>query len=109
MWYTHADQAPEIEVRSTKKEPCQGDGVTIALEWTQENPLYTYYIDTDPQSLLSLVYNGVTNVTLGMSYNTLYNVSVLAEHLCGDSNVTVFTQLFYYGRCKFTQKLVESY
>lgn len=114
MRYTHADQAPEIEVRATKKEACQADGVTIVLEWTQENPLSTYYIDIDPQNLLSLVFNGVTNVTLGMSYNTLYNVSVLAGHLCGDSNVTIFTQLFYYGRCKLklmiiTQKIVESY
>ena len=96
----HVDQAPEIEVRYTNKEPYKGDGVIVTLEWTQGNPLYTYYIDTVPQ-IISL-FSGNASATLLMSYNTLYNVSVLAEHLCGDSNETIFTQLFYYGRYFYT-------
>ena len=79
------------------KEPCKDDGVTVTLEWTQGNPLYTYHIDTVPQ--IPLMFSGNANVTLKISYNILYNVSILAEHLCGDSNATIFTQLFYYGRC----------
>ena len=85
-------------MKSTNKEQCKGDdGVTVTLEWIQTNPLYMYHIDTVPQtSTFSESRNA--SVTLGMSYNTLYNVSISAEHLCGDSNVTIFTQLFYYGR-----------
>ena len=80
------------------KEPCKGDGVTVTLEWTQGNPLYTYHVNTVPQTI-PILFSGNANVTLRVSYNTLYNVSVLAEHLCGDSNITIFTQLFYYGKC----------
>ena len=43
----YVDRTQGIEERSTNKKSCKGDdGVTVTLEWTQANPLYTYHINS---------------------------------------------------------------
>ena len=72
------------------------DGVKVTLEWlSQENPLYSYYVEVDPQIA---TYGNSSAIMLMLSYNTPYNVSVLAGNLC-EENLTIFNQYFNY--CEF--------
>ena len=79
----YLNQTQEIEVRSTNKEPCKGDdGVTITLKWTCmcKSSLHISY-RFSPTNITKLMFSG--------SGNAVY--TAMAEHLCGDSNVTIFT------------------
>ena len=78
------------------------DGIKVTLEWlSQENPPYSYYIEVDPQ--ITATYSNSSAVMLMLSYNTPYNVSVLAGNLCKDNlTVTIFDQHFNY--CEFNLK-----
>ena len=83
-------------MRQITEEVYEGDGVTITLKWTQwKLPRYSYFIDTIPSA--PVTFNGNLSVTIKLSYNIQFNVSILATHLCGESNITIFTQLFHFS------------
>ena len=66
--------------------------VTITLELSRESTLYSLGIDVFPPVE---IFNGSTRVDLMLSYNTPYNVSVVATHPCGRMFVATFVELFY--------------
>ena len=70
--------------------------VSVILEWTlpPESALYSYNISVVPQAS-QLNFYGSTRAQLTLSYNTLYNVSVVARHLCGNASVATSIQLYY--------------
>ena len=65
------------------------DNVTVILEWIHENAT-SYTLSTIPQVAIR---NQTTSVQMTLSYNTLYNVSVVAT-LCGQ-NTTIVSVLSY--------------
>ena len=67
--------------------------VTVVLEWIQESILYLYSITVVPQVELKFI--GSTRAQLILSYNILYNVSVVVTHLCGRMFVATFVELIY--------------
>ena len=70
--------------------------VSIILEWSRQNFFYSYDIIIDPQAE-AVSFSGSRMAQLTLSYNTLYNVSVVATHLCGRvSNVAAFIDELYY-------------
>ena len=82
---------------STTSEQFGHDAVSVTLQWIPAsfNSLYSYNVIVDPQ--VQLQFNGSTRVQLTLSYNTLYNVSVVATHLCGQNtnNMITFVELYY--------------
>ena len=86
---------PEVVKNVIKQVKFESDGFMVSLEWTEENVLYTYYVNVIPPT--PFVFIDGTSVTFNMSYSTTYNVSVLVElrPLCG-KNITVFRDLYYY-------------
>ena len=70
------------------------DNVTVILEWTPENGM-SYNVSVVPQ--VAVRFTGDRSVQLTASYNTVYNVSVVAT-LCGRNNATTATGLSY-GEC----------
>lgn len=89
------DQALNISIKPMSEVLFEGDSVTVTLKLTEWKPLYSYYIDVIPS--IPVTFNGNKSVMMKMSYNVQYNVSVLSAHLCGENNITVFTQLFHYS------------
>ena len=84
------------------KEKFRMDEVVIGLQWTQEtyeNLYVSYNISTEPEidATVTLISNTHANLTL--SYNTQYNVSVVAD-LCGHQATTIIE--IHYGGCKKT-------
>ena len=77
-----------------ESEQLERHAVTVTLEWSQESPFYSYYVDVVPP--IPVMFNGSTSAVLSMSYNIPYNVSVLGAHLCGE-NITIFTQPFHFS------------
>ena len=63
----------------------------VTLEWTNKNGV-TYTVSSDPE-VLDISYTGSNSTQLAVSYNTKYNISVVAS-LCG-KNDTVFTIINY--------------
>ena len=72
--------------------------VSIILEWSRQDFFYLYDIIIDPQAeTISFSGSGMAQLTL--SYNTLYNVSVMATHPCGRvSRVVTSIDLYYDGK-----------
>lgn len=68
------------------------DGVVVILKLSPESKLYSYDVSVTPQ--LDLTLNGSTVVCLKALYDTSYNISVVATHLCGHE-VMNYTELFY--------------
>ena len=79
------------------------DGIKVTLEWIQG---YSYHIDVNPS--IPLMYDGSASVMLSLSYNTGYNVSVIADHehqrLCGYSDLTIFNKFFNY--CEYSTQIM---
>ena len=88
---------PPIVARS---EQFGMDGVTVILEWSQENNGTSHNVSVVP--LVAIWSTGSTRVQLTVLYNTLYNVSVVAT-LCGRHNATTTVELSY-GKCLLTVK-----
>lgn len=68
--------------------------VTVILEWTQEDGVY-YNVSVVPPT--ASVFTGSTSLHLTVSYNTSYNVSVVATSFCGQNSATtviVLTQSY---------------
>ena len=78
MCITHAGPtAPEV----IYSEHLGIDSVAVFLEWTSVNAAaYNIYVSVVPQATIRPV--GNTSAHLTVSYNILYNVSVVAS-LCG--------------------------
>lgn len=68
----------------------EADRVRVALEWTHKNGV-TYAVSVDPE--VNVSYTWKNSAQLSVSYNTKYNISVVAS-LCG-KNRTVFTTINY--------------
>ena len=83
---------PELNVRERFVE-FETDGVTITLEWDELNPLYSVNVTVLPEAQVNI--SGST-AQLTVNYNVIYNVSIMVSHLCGQNNVTVLSEEYYY-------------
>ena len=84
---------PVINVREQLE--FEKDGVTIILEWDEVNPLYSVDVSVIPELQVNI--SGST-AQLKVTYNTMYNVSVIVSPPCGQSSVVVFNKVYYYPR-----------
>ena len=77
-------------------ENLERDGVIVILEWTQENhTYYSYNVSVTPHPPSTLISERM-RVQLKVSYDILYNVSVLATpHCTGQGNIEAFVELHY--------------
>lgn len=87
-----ATDPKEVAITSVS-EQYEGNGVIVTLEWTQENPLYSYNVSVIPPA--EITFTGKARAQMKVSYNTSYNVSVMASSPCGRSDATNFTELYY--------------
>jgi hypothetical protein len=74
------------------------DGVIVILQWTEYySPLcqFHYHIDVKPQPAVMNLTKEKTSIELKVSYNILYNVTIVAVLFCGQNNVTTSTELIY--------------
>ena len=72
-------------------EEFEQDGVTVTLEWTEENSLYSYDVIVSPElDVMVINYFGRFSVRLKVPYNRLYNVSVAAMPPCQRNNMATF-------------------
>lgn len=73
------------------------NNVSVTLEWTEGNPLYSsyygYHINVIPPA--QTIISEITSVRMSMSYNISYSLTILSAY-CRE-NLQVFTQLFYYS------------
>ena len=85
--YYHAD--PEINISSVS-EHFESDHVTVTLKWTSESSgqLVAYNVSVVPHGQGAIKFNGSTMAQLTLSYNTLYDVSILAAVPCGLNTTT---------------------
>ena len=83
---------PELVVQERLVE-FETDGVTITLEWDELNPLYSVYVTVVPATRVNI--SGST-AKLIVTYNVMYNVSIMISHLCGQNNVTVLSEVYYH-------------
>ena len=75
-------------------EGLESDGVGVTLEFIHENQsLYSYNVNVSPN--VTIMFAERTNLQLTASYNTFYNVSILAIPQCGQRTVTTFIELYY--------------
>ena len=87
---------PVINVREQPAD-FENDGVTVILEWDERNPLYSVNVTVSVIPELQVNISGST-AQLRVTYNTVYNVSVIISPPCGRSSVAVFNQVYYYPR-----------
>ena len=72
--------------------------VTIQLNWTQSgNSLVAYGVGVIPSSGTTVSIIDSTTANLTLSYNTPYNVTVVAD-FCGQRNATTMIDVNY-GKC----------
>ena len=71
------------------------NNITVILGWTPESSLYRYNVNVVPQPEVKWFQNDSTRAQLTIAYNVLYNVSVIATHLCGQNSVTAMIELYY--------------
>ena len=97
-------------MRVTAASTFEVDGIKVTLEWIspERNSSYSssYYVEIHP-SIPTVMY-GNSSVLLELCYNILYNVSVLAEHLCED-NLTIFNKQFNYCELSLTKVMSQCY
>ena len=79
------------------------ESVTVVLLWTHKNGV-SYSVSVDRQ--VAVNYTGRNGAQLVVSYNTKYNVSVIAS-LCG-RNSTNFSAINY-GKLNLRQKHFSTY
>ena len=81
-YYYYAD--PKVNISSVS-EQFESDHVIITLKWTSESSgqLVVYNVSIVPQGQRAVKFNGSAMAQLTLSYNTLYNVSILAAVPCG--------------------------
>lgn len=96
MDITIADpEVPDVEMKVLENGM---ESISALLEWSPERPGNTtvYTVVTIPQSK-NIAFIENTTVQLQLSYNTQYNISIIAT-LCGYRNATT-TLLLYFGKC----------
>ena len=73
---------PEVNISSIS-ELFESNHVTVTLKWTSESSVQSvaYNVSVVPQGAVK--FNGSTTAQLTLTYNTLYNVSILAAVQCG--------------------------
>jgi hypothetical protein len=69
------------------------EDVTVTLEWNELNPLHSVNVSVTPEAQVDI---SSSTARLTVAYNVTYNVSVMVSHLCEQSSVTVFTEVYYY-------------
>ena len=69
------------------------EDVTVILEWHELNPLHSINISVTPETQVNI---SSSTARLTMAYNVTYNVSVMISHLCEQTSVTVFSEVYYY-------------
>ena len=79
--------------------------VTVVLDWMQatESIVYSYNIHVVPE--VEVMFSGSTMAQLTLSYNTRYNVSVVATHLCRLASVFSSIELYYRKLSKYLCKM----
>ena len=82
---------PELNVRERHIE-FETDGVTITLEWVE---LYSVNVTVVPATQVNI---SRSTAQLTVTYDVMYNVSIMISHLCGQNNVTVLSKEYYYPR-----------
>ena len=77
-------------------EQFDSNGVTVTLEWAQENSLYSYQVSVVPPSRNVISSPGSERVRFQVKalYDILYTISV-DPSLCGLSGTTSSTTLYY--------------
>ena len=76
-------------------EVLDSDGIRVTLDWTHENQsLYVYSVSITPNAM-SQTLSESTTIQLVASYDTVYNVSILAVPQCGQRIVTTSIELYY--------------
>ena len=68
------------------------DHLTVLLKWMAEKGV-TYNVSTETTAVVENIATSSAQITV--SYNTFYNVSVVAT-LCGHKNVSA-VEIIYYG------------
>ena len=77
-----------------QQEVFEDSSVIVILDQTVGSPPYSYDVTVDPPPV-ELMANRSMYTTV-LAYNTLYNVSVVATHPCGNtSSVVAFIELYY--------------
>ena len=66
------------------------NSVTLCLEWSTKNGV-SYNVSVDPTRFVN--YTGKDSAQLTVSYNIMYNVSVVAS-LCGKNSATFSVQKY---------------
>ena len=86
----------------------ESSGVFVTLEWTldQDSFIYAHNVSVVPE-VVELTFNRSRGLQLMLSYNTLYNVTVVATHPCGQ-HVESVVQL-YYGKSQDHNYCVSLY
>ena len=69
------------------------DGVTIILDWDEVDPLYSVNVTVTPETQVN-IFNSTARLIV--AYNVMYNVSVMVSHLCDQSSITIFSEVYYY-------------
>ena len=92
--HNHTDSPVNIDIVSDNFEK---DGIRVILEWTQENHTsYSYNVSVTPHPASTLISERM-RVELKVSYDLLYNVSVLATpHCTGQGSIVeAFIELYH--------------
>ena len=87
-----AANSPEIAI-ILLSEQFEKEHVSVLLEWSKMNGGVIFNVFTTPQVIGSFAHGPSTSYRLNVSYNTQYNVSIVAT-LCGQSHITI-TELNY--------------
>ena len=90
----HASSFSELNVRERRIE-FEDIGVTMTLEWDELNPLYSVNVTVIPETQVNI---SRSTAQLTVTYNVMYNVSIIISHLCGQNNVMVSSEEYYYPR-----------
>ena len=83
----------------------EANSVTVTLEWSTKNSV-TYTINTDPQVAVNQTGLGRNSAQLTVSYNTRYNVSIVAS-LCGTNRTTLI--VLNYGKLHLSVIAIADY
>ena len=68
------------------------DGVNVFLWWTHIESIASYSVSTTPPTAVSV---SLTSANFTADYNTMYNVSVVAQLQCGQDSVSSNVEIKY--------------
>ena len=71
----------------------ENDGVTAILEWDELNPIYSVNVTVIPETQVNVTRS---TASLTVTYNVMYNVSVIISHLCDQNGVIIFSEVYHY-------------